>query len=277
MAYTALRPSQASARTFGSTSALREGMELDFEIAAQLDPKTTAFFFDVDGTLIDIASHPDAVEVPASLISHLEMLATRADGAVALVSGREADVLDRLFTPLTLPLSGVHGAQMRAKPGEPLSSVMAPLDEGVRAALCKLTEAFDELHIEDKGFSVALHYRNRPAIAAELEEAIARVIAPQARSLTVLPGRMVFEVKHRGHDKGVAVRAFMAEAPFAGRTPVFFGDDVTDEAGFAAVRELGGLAISVGRRLPGADVVLSDAEMVRALIRRLVNPAEGRD
>lgn len=277
MSFPALRHGQASARSFGSSSALREGMEIDFEIAAQLDPQTTAFFFDVDGTLIDIAPHPDAVDVPASLISHLEILSTLAGGAVALVSGREAEVLDRLFAPLGLPLSGVHGAQMRPAPGQPLTSTMEPLDEAVRRSLGNLVSAFEGLHIEDKGFSVALHYRNRPAVAAELEEAIARVIAPQARNLTVLPGRMVFEVKHRGHDKGAAVRAFMAEPPFVGRIPVFFGDDVTDEAGFAAVRELGGLAISVGRRLPGADVVLSDAEMVRALIRRLVNSAEGRD
>lgn len=277
MSIPALRHSQASGRSFGTSDMMHDGMELDFEIASRLDPETTAFFFDVDGTLIDIAGHPDAVEVPPTLISHLDMLSVRADGAVALVSGREAEVLDRLFSPLGLPLSGVHGAQMRRRPGADLTSDMEPLDEATRRELRHLIDGIDGLHVEDKGYSVALHYRNRPAVAAELEEAIARIIAPRARSLTVLPGRMVFEVKHRGHDKGAAVRAFMQEPPFAGRTPVFFGDDVTDEAGFAAVRELDGLAVSVGRRLPGADIVLSDAGMVRALVRRLVQSAEGRD
>ncbi|OYY12373.1 MAG: trehalose-phosphatase [Azorhizobium sp. 39-67-5] len=274
MSISALRHDQLSSRPHGAAPP-RDAPEADFDLVARLDPRETAFFFDVDGTLIDIAAHPDAVEVPAPLAAHIEALSGLAGGALALVSGREAAVLDRLFAPLSLALSGVHGAQMRRSPKGEVESPTAAMDAGVRMQLRDLAARLG-LHAEDKGWSVALHYRDRPSVAADLEEDIARILAGHARTLTVLPGRMVFEVKNRGHDKGAAVRAFMAEAPFAGRSPVFFGDDVTDEAGFAAVRELGGLAVSVGRRLPGADAVLADAEMVRALIRHVVQSAEGR-
>lgn len=248
--------------------------EQDLRDILSLD--ANAFFFDVDGTLIDIAPHPDAVEVPRSLIEHLSVLLDATGGALALVSGREAEVLDRLFAPLKLPLSGVHGAQFRAQGDGAVSQVAGALPEQVRAELRGLADRFEGLLVEDKGASVALHYRAAPAIAAELEDAVGRIVAPRARALAVLPGRMVFEVKTRGHDKGAAVRAFLAEAAFAGRVPVFFGDDVTDEAGFAAVRERGGLAVSVGRRLAGADVMMETAQAVRGVIRRLAATAEGR-
>ncbi|WP_164738512.1 trehalose-phosphatase [Aquabacter cavernae] len=235
-----------------------------------------AFFFDVDGTLIDIAPHPDAVEVPPTLIDHLSVLMQATGGALALVSGREASVLDRLFAPLKLPLSGIHGAQFRPTGEGESRLVAALLPDDVRTALRDLSVRFEGVLVEDKGASVALHYRAAPAVAPELEEAVARIVAPRARTLAVLPGRMVFEVKTRGQDKGAAVRAFLAEPPFAGRVPVFFGDDVTDEAGFAAVREHGGLAVSVGRRLAGADLTIETAQAVRMLIRRLAAAAEGR-
>lgn len=248
------------------------------DLASQFAPGDTAFFFDVDGTLIDIAAHPDAVEVPRYLIDDLDRLCGAANGAVALVSGREAANIDSLFQPLRLAVSGVHGAQLRRTPGGALIEVSHPLDETLRHTLSALASRFDGVLVEDKGASVALHYRASPSVAPELEAEIARIIAAvDSRNLTVLPGRMVFEVKRRGHDKGAAVRAFMAEPPFAGRTPVFLGDDVTDEAGFAAVREMDGVAISVGRRLPGADFTLPNAQDVRALIKRLAQFSERRD
>lgn len=247
------------------------------DLAAQLDPRKTAFFFDVDGTLIDIAPHPDAVEVPHGLVDDLERLSAAADGALALVSGRQAAALDRLFQPLLLPVSGVHGAELRRMPAGELVEIGQELDAGLRAALSRLSVLLEGVLVEDKRASVALHYRNSPSIAPELEAEIARIVAQDSRHLTVLPGRMVFEVKRRGHDKGGAVRLFMAGVPFAGRVPVFLGDDVTDEAGFAAVRELGGIAVSVGRSLPGADYILPGAEDVRALVKRLAGAAEGRD
>ncbi len=246
------------------------------DVAALLHPSRTAFFFDVDGTLIDIAPHPDAVYVSKMLVDDLDRLSAASDGAVALVSGREVAVLDRLFQPLEMSVSGVHGAQFRRRPGGEMSLV-EDLPQGIRSALKALAATFSGVLVEDKGASVALHYRNDPGIASVLEDRIAKVVSADARTLTVLPGRMVFEVKRRGHDKGAAVRAFMSEPPFAGRTPVFIGDDVTDEAGFAAVRELDGIAISIGRRLPGADFTLPQAEDVRALVKHLAHFFERRD
>ncbi|TCT03914.1 trehalose-phosphatase [Aquabacter spiritensis] len=272
-------PVPPALREFGAATGAGATALLDtpiHEVEALLDPSTNAFFFDVDGTLIDIAPHPDAVEVPASLIRDLTALSEVANGAIALVSGRAADVLDRLFAPMSLALSGIHGAQMRRVPGAALEQPGAPLDPAVRADLSGVGDAHSGVLVEDKGASVALHYRNDPALGPRLEEEIARIVARDPRGLTVLPGRMVFEVKRRGYDKGAAVRAFMDAPPFAGRIPVFLGDDVTDEAGFAAVREMHGIAISVGRRLPGADVTLPHAQDVRALVKRLARSAERR-
>lgn len=237
------------------------------EIAPTLDPRTCALFLDVDGTLLDIAPRPDAVAVPAGLVADLAALHKACDGALALVSGRAVAVLDALFAPLVLPAMGGHGTQMRLDPAtapEPETR----LDPHLADILRQLPARLPGVLAEDKGTAFALHYRARPDAGPTLRAAISAALEGTS-GLDILDGHFVFEVKPAAIDKGTAVTAAMARLPFAGRHPVFIGDDVTDEFAFRAVNALGGTAIAVGRMRPGARFVLSGPAAVRALIARL--------
>jgi trehalose 6-phosphate phosphatase len=219
---------------------------------AQLD---WAYFLDVDGTLLEIADSPEAVRVPATLVTNLERLHRATDGALALLSGRRIADLDALFRPLKLPAAGVHGLERRR--ADEIVESAAPA--GVAAALRELQPRLAEfvaahpgLRLEDKGVSLALHYRQTPKLESEVHDFAERIAAPYADRLRLLLGKMVVELKPRGSDKGRAIVDFMAEPPFAGRRPVFVGDDVTDEDGFRAVNALGGLSLRIGDERPSA-------------------------
>ena len=214
-----------------------------------------ALFLDVDGTLLDIAAHPDAVSLPAELRLALESLHRRLDGALALVSGRTVADLDRIFAPLRLPACGVHGGQWRSCAEGPLHGEAVP---SVAASILERLEAFAGAHagvlVENKGSSIALHYRAAPAAARALASTLRELLGdPEAAGLRLLPGKMVFEVMAHACDKAQAIRLMMEIPPFAGRLPVFIGDDVTDEPALAMMADMGGMALSVGRPLPGVD------------------------
>lgn len=232
-----------------------------------LDPGTHAFFLDVDGTLIDIAERPEAVVVPPGLSDTLMALAERADGALALVSGRSLASLDALFGADRFAAAGVHGADIRLAAGGPSHPAPA-LDEDLRGALRAAAAAFAGVFAEDKVHAVAIHYRASPEVAPALSRALTEVVG-QRPGVEIMPGHCVFEVRQAGIDKGAAVDRFMAAPPFAGRRPVFIGDDVTDEAGFRAVNQAGGIAVAVGAPRDGAHTILPDPRAVRALITHL--------
>lgn len=226
----------------------------------------SALLLDVDGTLLDIAATPDAVVVPTTLRDALARLHARLDGALALVSGRPIAVLDRLFAPLRLPAAGAHGAEWRLCADQAIAHA-ATMDTALRAQLVALADRHPGVLIEDKACSVALHYRGAAAARQPLADSIAALLAtPAATGLRVLPGKMVFEVVGTDCDKARAVRRFVAAPPFAGRTPVFIGDDITDEPALALMPQLGGLALAVGRPMPGARAVFDDAAAVRAAL-----------
>lgn len=204
-----------------------------------------ALFFDIDGTLIELAPTPKAVVVPAALREDLAAL-DRALGAVALISGRSLSSIDALFNPLVLPASGQHGAEARIG-GQTL--VVPPLP-GLRAIVAPLRQ-FAARHpgilIEDKGNSVAIHYRTAPALADEVA-AVTRSLIADCAQLEALSSKMAVDIKPRAVSKGGAVAWFMTQPSFATRVPVFVGDDRTDEAGFVTVNQRGGLSIRVGER-----------------------------
>lgn len=223
-------------------------------------------FLDVDGTLIDIAPRPEAVVVPSQLVRALDGVSRALGGAVALVSGRTIANLDDLFAPLRLSASGVHGAEVRFEPGGPVAQDHdAVLDQALVDLIAAAARDIEGTLVENKRFSVAVHYRQAPQFGASLRARLEQIVAaaddPQLR---ILPGHMVFEIKRATFDKGLAVGRFMARAPFAGRTPVFLGDDVTDRPGFAAVLERGGRAYSVGPALPGTTGSFSEPAAVRS-------------
>jgi trehalose 6-phosphate phosphatase len=216
--------------------------------AGELRVEHSALFLDVDGTLLDLAPRPGAVFVPPSLIESLALAETALDGALALVSGRSIDDLDRLFTPLRLCASGVHGAQSRFAPqGSEQCYEEAPLSRKLWVALTELLFDFPGTFAENKRYSFAIHYRTVPVLERSLCEALgALIVANKDLDLAMMHGHSVFEIKPRGFDKGKAIERFIARGPFSGRVPIFIGDDTTDEAGFAAVVRAGGHAFSVG-------------------------------
>lgn len=203
-----------------------------------------ALFLDFDGTLVDIAPSPDSVVVDPQLTTALAQLHERLGGALAIISGRPIHELDHWLAPLTLPAAGVHGAERRHGNGEVERLQIDALD-AVAQGLQRLVDGHAGLRLERKGMAVALHYREAPELQALCEQAMAEVQAAHA-ALHVLHGKKVLELLPRGVSKGHAIEAFMAEPPFAARHPVFVGDDVTDEAGFAFVRQHGGSAVKVG-------------------------------
>ncbi len=232
-----------------------------------------ALFLDFDGTMVELAPTPDAIEIPTCLVGLLADLQHLLEGALAVVSGRPVEALDRFLVPLELPLAGEHGMQRRNALGR-LMTQAAPDLSGVLAAMNQLAVDHAGLLVERKQAAVALHYRLAPQLEALCREAASQIVNDHPE-LELLHGKCVFEVKASGTHKGTAIDAFLREAPFAGRRPVFVGDDTTDESGFAVVQRRRGVAIKVGagpsqalHRLAGPPAVLQWLESSRDWLAR---------
>ena len=206
-----------------------------------------AFFLDLDGTLLEIAETPDAVDADYTELALVGRLSRAAEGAVAVISGRSIARIDEILSPLVVPAAGQHGAERRDARGErhrhrfPVQR-LKPVAGGIRSFAARHAG----LVFEDKGASVALHYRLAPQLAAAAQQAVREAAEPLGDAVEVQGGKMVVELKPAGCDKGKAIEDFMREAPFAGRVPVFLGDDVTDEYGFRVVNRMGGHTVKVG-------------------------------
>ena len=209
-----------------------------------ISPHSTALFLDFDGTLADLAPQPEAVRVVDGLVSLLRLLSSHIDGALAIVSGRRLTDLDDFLQPLKLPTAAEHGAQRRLSDGQLISMPPPDLRRAVKAATALAIEHAG-LRVEIKNAAVALHYRHAPELEMLCRQAMTEAVAAST-GVELLKGKFVFEIKPAGVSKGTAIAAFMLQAPFAGRVPLFAGDDVTDEAGFSAVQALGGFGIKVG-------------------------------
>jgi trehalose 6-phosphate phosphatase len=239
---------------------------------AALDPTSIALLFDVDGTLIDIGRTPNDVVVPATLRNSLKRLREATGGALALVSGRPIADLDRLFAPMRLSAIGGHGAEMRIGDSTPMR-IATPLPAPLRRRLKE--DAVSGTLIEDKDYSLALHYRAVPEAAAEVERsARAAIAAFPGEALDMLRGKQMIEVKRRGINKGDGVRVLMEQAPFRGRRPVFVGDDVTDDAVFEALPDLDGIGFSVGRSFAGLAAIFESPADVRRAVALLADRAD---
>ena len=241
-----------------------------------LDP-LSALFLDVDGTLLSIAPSPDLVRVPTDLPALLNSLSVQREAALALISGRPLAQLDRLFHPWHGAAAGLHGLERRRADGRlecALDEASAMALDWLRPKLAAVAAETTGLLLEDKGGTLALHYRAAPQREPEVHavaEALRRDVASQLRLVT---GKMVVEFQPRSMNKGSAIAAFLSEPPFEGRRPVFVGDDTTDEDGFIEICRRGGLAIRVGP--PGvataADYRLPTVEAVLAWLFRSTLP-----
>lgn len=204
----------------------------------------TALFLDFDGTLVELAPQPEAVQVPPGLTSTLAALYVQLGGALAVVSGRRLFDLDTFLAPLQLPAAGEHGAQRRDASGLLVSAPATDLRQVLQAAQ-GLQRQYPGLKLEPKNLALSLHYRHAPELEALCRQVMCEAVERSA-GLELMQGKYVFDVKPAGISKGTAIAAFMSEAPFAGRIPLFAGDDVTDEAGFEQVLRMGGQAVKVG-------------------------------
>ena len=223
-----------------------------------LDPDA-ALFLDVDGTLLEIAPRPELVYVPPTLPGLLDRLAARRGGALALVSGRKLDDIDGLFRPWRGAAAGVHGAERRRADGSlvlhndsPADLAAATVLDRLRPILAEAASRMPGVLLEDKGRSLAVHYRGAPARGPEVLDLARTCVQQGDDSLRLIAGKMVVELQPRFYGKNVAIAEFLAEPPFRGRIPVFLGDDTTDEDGFAEVNRMGGASIRIGSPAPTA-------------------------
>jgi trehalose 6-phosphate phosphatase len=225
--------------------------------AKEAPPKASrgyAYFLDLDGTLVELAATPDTVVVPAPLIAALEALARDTKGAVAVISGRALERVDALLAPLNLPIASEHGHKRRDARGTIHGAEMpAHVLSAIKAELSALAENELGLLVEAKGASLALHYRARPELGTALKAKLTALAKRFAEDVALLEGKYVLELKPKEASKGRAIAAFLDEPPFAGRKPVFVGDDVTDEDGFRVVNAAQGITIRVAHGSDGAQ------------------------
>jgi trehalose 6-phosphate phosphatase len=221
-------------------------------------------FLDLDGTLLHLRDDPATIPADAALLRLLEHCAARLGGALAIISGRPIADLDACFEPLRFAVAGIHGAERRRADGTTITALAAHA-AALRSAAQQLANAMAHMPqtlLEDKGSSIALHWRRAPRFEAPLRELAQSVLEQLGPDYRLLEGNCVVELLPRTTNKGEAVRAFLDESPFRGRKPVYVGDDVTDLPGFAAARAAGGYGIAVGDRV-ASDYHFDDVNAVR--------------
>ena len=235
-----------------------------------------ALLLDIDGTLLDLAPTPREVWVPPDLARTLNGLLARTSGALAMVSGRSLNDIDLIFAPEVFPAVGGHGAEMRLATGsEAVATQAPPMDKELKRRLAAIAKISPGILLEDKGYSLALHYRLAPLAEKAIYESVALIRAelPSA-PIEVLPGKCVCEIKHSGFTKATGVRELMTHEPFKGRQSLFIGDDVTDESEFAIMPEFNGFSFSVGRRALGVNGHFDDPGEVREWLAALLQGGE---
>jgi trehalose 6-phosphate phosphatase len=233
----------------------------------------TAILLDVDGTLLDLMPTPREVWVPPDLAKTMNRLLARTNGALALVSGRSLNDIDLIFAPELFPAVGGHGAEMRVDAeSESVAAHAPPMDKELKRRLAAIAKLSPGILLEDKGYSLALHYRLAPHAEKAIYAAVSLIRADLPNApIEVLPGKCVCEIKHSGFTKATGVRELMTHGPFKGRRPLFIGDDVTDESVFGIMPDYDGLAFSVGRRAKGVAGHFDAPSDVREFLAHLLD------
>ncbi|HXQ54146.1 MAG TPA: trehalose-phosphatase [Stellaceae bacterium] len=226
--------------------------------------RSHALFLDFDGTLVEIAARPGLVRVSPELRRLLGQVASLLDGAAAIVSGRPVDELSRLLARFPGVLVGQHGLERRRTDGRVVRWSAEPALKPIRAVLAKFAQTHKGVELEDKGVTLALHFRLAPRFAAECIELVRRLADASGGALEAIDGKMVVELVPEGSGKGGAIAALLAEPPFIGRVPIFIGDDSADEEGFVVIDRLGGTSVHVGDGVSSARHRLGSVAQVRA-------------
>ena len=234
-----------------------------------IDLNRDAIFLDIDGTLLDIAPTPEQVCVPERLRQSLDQIMAATGGALALVSGRTLESIDSLFAPFKSAAIGCHGAQLRRSPHADCQMLAPSLPDSIKRACADIPALLPGVRLEDKMFTLAFHCR----LARDQEKALLHQLRARVElfesEYALMAGKSVFEIKPRNSNKGASLRALMRLPPFAGRRPVFFGDDTTDKYAFAVLSDFGGLGVSVGHRMPHAGFMVDTPHDVRLWLAAL--------
>jgi trehalose 6-phosphate phosphatase len=234
-----------------------------------------AYYFDIDGTLIDLAPAPGAVRLDREFRQVLHTLNLLTGGAIAIVTGRSVADIDRLFPDEAYPVAGQHGFELRETAAEGKGGSSERLfDAGER--LAEIVARHEGFFLEQKGHSIALHYRGAPALGGYAHRLLRKLQRELGDDYAVQSGKRVVELRPAGHDKGKAILDFMTQEPFKGRLPVFVGDDATDEYGFAAVNAIGGHSLKVGPGPTCAQFRFPSVDAVRQWLERSVAPEHSR-
>jgi trehalose 6-phosphate phosphatase len=256
-----------------------EGLPETVPVPRSLVPhlSETAVLLDIDGTLLDLMPTPREVWVPPGLAKTLNRLLARTDGALALVSGRSLNDIDLIFAPEQFPAVGGHGAEMRITgDSEAVATHAPPMDKELKRRLAAIAKLSPGILLEDKGYSLALHYRLAPHAEKAIYAAVSLIRADLPNApIEVLPGKCVCEIKHSGFTKATGVLELMTHGPFKGRRPLFIGDDVTDESVFGIMPDFDGLAFSVGRRAKGVAGHFDAPDDVRQFLAHLLDDERG--
>jgi trehalose 6-phosphate phosphatase len=244
----------------------------DGDTANQLPPprleRSHALFLDFDGTLVEIAARPEMVRVPPDLHHLLDELASMLAGAMAIVSGRSVDDLARLLAPFPGTLIGQHGLERRRADGRTVRWSETPALARIRETLTEFAAQHDGIALEDKGATLALHYRQAPQLATACRDIARRASDLVGGVFEAVDGKMVVELVPEGSGKGGAIAVLLTELPFAGRVPIFVGDDSVDEEGFAVIDRMGGISIHVGEGTTSARYGVGSVDELRAWLTR---------
>ncbi len=241
-----------------------------------LDTRTHALFLDFDGTLVEIAETPDSIEVPADLVPALTRLSSALDGALAINTGRPISEIDTFLSPLRLPASGIHGAEIRTDTGGTIKSNVPLLEPALIAAVRRVERHSPGIIVEQKRFSVAVHYRSVPGLAQQLETELQDIVDNGPDHLALSHGRKVIEIVPKDTSKGAALAHLMRLPAFQGRQPIMVGDDVSDLSAFEEAERLGGIALRVAGELhPAASADFACPSHVRTWLSQTLEMCEG--
>lgn len=230
-----------------------------------------ALLLDIDGTLLDFKADPRAVVADLALRDLLAKLGSALGGALAMVSGRSIEDLDRIFGASARPAAGIHGLELRhAKQPMRQKRVNQSALLHMRDVAREVMRRFPDIELEDKKYALALHTRGTESQVRSAYAAATELLCG-ATDVEIQPGRQVLELKPTGMSKGTAVVELMSEPPFVGRKPVYVGDDLTDEFAFARVNEMAGISVRVGHRTPtAANFGLDDVAATHKWLRQLL-------
>ena len=231
--------------------------------------KPIAVFLDVDGTLLEFCDNPDDVYPAIELSTILNSLSSLLKGALALITGRKILEIDRIFHPLQLPIGGLHGLEHRDAKGEIKLVKNINFPKSIRSQLQFFGKMHPDCTIEDKGLTMAVHYRKAPKFEEKALKFVNKLIEEE-KHFHAIHGNMAIEIKHIGVDKGQSISLFMENEPFVDKLPIFIGDDVTDEDGFKYINANNGISINVGKRTSSlARYNLDNVDAVHEWLRML--------